>query len=49
MSDTDSLMYEMFTKDLYNDIQSNLDYPDSSGPQLKVRIIESPDNRIYEY
>ena len=30
-------------------VQSNLDYPDSSGPQKKVRIIESPDNRKYEY
>ena len=30
-------------------LQSNLDYPDSSGPQLKVRIIESPDNRKHEY
>ena len=26
-------------------VQSNLDYPDSSGPRLLVWIIESPDNR----
>ena len=30
-------------------VQSNLDYPDSLGPQEIVRIIEGPDNRKYEY
>ena len=30
-------------------VQSNLDYPDSSGPRQIVRIIKSPDNQKYEY
>ena len=30
-------------------LQSNLDYPDSLGPDEIVRIIEGPDNRKYEY
>ena len=30
-------------------LQSNLDYPDSLGPDEMVRIIEGPDNRKYEY
>ena len=29
--------------------QSNLDYPDSLGPDEIVRIIEGLDNRKYEY
>ena len=32
-----------------NDLQLNLDYPDSLGPHEIVRIIEGPDNRKYEY
>ena len=30
-------------------LQSNLDYLDSLGPAEIVRIIDSPDNRKYEY
>ena len=30
-------------------LQSNLDYPDSVGLGQIVQIIESPDNRKYEY
>ena len=30
-------------------LQSNLDYPDSLGPDDIVRIIEGPDNRKYEH
>ena len=32
-----------------NELQSNLDHPDSLGPHEIVRIIEGPDNRKYEY
>ena len=30
-------------------VQSNLDYPDSLGPDEIVRITEGPDNWKYEY
>ena len=30
-------------------VQSNLDYPDSLGPDEIVRIIEGLDNQKYEY
>ena len=32
-----------------NSLQSNLNYPDSLGPNKIVRIIEGPDNWKYEY
>ena len=34
---------------LLKGVQSNLDYPDSLGPDEIVRIIECPDNRKCEY
>ena len=33
----------------YSDIQSNLDYLDSLGPDEIVQIIKGPDNGKFEY
>lgn len=35
--------------EIIKEVQSNLDYPNSSGMGRMVWIIESQDNRKYEY